>query len=273
MPRKRKRSGPGAGQPKAKKRAKGKGVKTKTSAEDRKAPVKASKSSTFDLKALITEKTWAKALKGVFTEKYFEDLQDKLEQDYSGTKQIFPPKEKIFNAFNLTPIDQVRVVILGQDPYHDDGQAEGLAFSVPDGLAVPPSLKNIYKELTTDIPGFKTPGSGSLVKWARQGVFLLNATLTVEAHTPNSHKGYGWQKLTDQVIKIISDQCPFVVFILWGNFAQKKDKLINNKKHTIIKNAHPSPLSFTRFTGCKCFSATNTALQKKGFSPINWSLQ
>ncbi|XP_046573271.1 uracil-DNA glycosylase-like [Haliotis rubra] len=278
MPRKRKSLAPLSGQPKAKKQAKGKHDKAKPSAEEKEAPVKvaeakASKSSSFDLKSLLTESSWTKALQEVFKEKYFEDLQKKLEPDYSGAKQIFPPKEKIFNAFNLTPIEKVRVVILGQDPYHDDGQAEGLAFSVPDGLAVPPSLKNIYKELTTDIPGFKTPAGGSLEKWAVQGVFLLNATLTVEAHTPNSHKDYGWQKLTDQVIKIISDQCPFVVFILWGNFAQKKGKLIDDKKHKIIKNAHPSPLSYTRFAGCKCFSETNDALQKKGFATINWSLE
>ncbi|XP_046583093.1 uracil-DNA glycosylase-like isoform X1 [Haliotis rubra] len=237
------------------------------------AEAKASMSSSFDLKSLLTESSWTEALQEVFQEQYFEDLQKQLEKDYSGTKQIFPPKEKIFNAFNLTPIDKVRVVILGQDPYHGDGQAEGLAFSMPDGLAVPPSLKNIYKELTTDIPGFKTPAGGSLEKWAVQGVFLLNATLTVEARKPDSHKGYDWQKLTDQVIKIISDHCPFVVFNLWGNIAQEKVKQIDDKKHTIIKNAHPSPLSFTRFAGCKCFSATNDALQKKGFSPINWSLE
>ncbi|XP_046585653.1 uracil-DNA glycosylase-like [Haliotis rubra] len=227
-------------------------------------------SASFDLKSLLTERSWTQALQEVFREKYFKDLQESLGQDYSGAKQIFPPKEKIFNAFNLTPIDKVKVVILGEEPYCNKWEADGLAFSTPKGPPFPPSLDNIFKELEKDIQGFKRPAVGSLEKWAAEGVFLLNAKLTVEAGT-DSHKDYDWQKLTDQVIKIISDQCPFVVFILWGNFAQTKLTLIDDEKHTIIGNKHPTLVSIET-ANCKCFSETNAALEENRHSPVNWSL-
>ncbi|XP_064613865.1 uracil-DNA glycosylase-like [Liolophura sinensis] len=224
------------------------------------------------LSDLIHEPSWNEALNEELQAPYFKELEKKLAADYEAGKKIFPPQKLIFNAFNTTPLDKVKVVILGQDPYHDDEQAHGLSFSVPRGVRVPPSLKNIYKELATDVPGFKDPSHGCLLEWAERGVMLLNATLTVEAHQPNSHAKYGWQKFTDKVIKVISDSCDGVVFILWGGFAQKKDKLINGNKHTIIKAAHPSPLSVTKFLGCKCFSKANAELAKRGKSPVDWTL-
>ncbi|ESO94375.1 hypothetical protein LOTGIDRAFT_175470 [Lottia gigantea] len=230
-------------------------------------------SKSTDLKSLIKDEGWRSALEEEFKQEYMVKLEQKLDADYK-TKEIFPPEDLIFNALNLTPINDIKVVIIGQDPYHDDGQAMGLCFSVPEGITVPPSLKNIYTELKTDkdIPGFKIPGHGDLTKWAKRGVLLLNATLTVQAHTPNSHKDYGWQKFTDKIIGIISDQCDRVVFILWGNFAQKKGKIIDDKKHCVIKNGHPSPLSVKHFLGCKCFSKTNEALKKFERSEIDWRL-
>ncbi|VDN50475.1 unnamed protein product, partial [Dracunculus medinensis] len=185
---------------------------------------------------------------------------------------IFPPSDLIFNAFNLTPLSDVRVVIIGQDPYHNDKQAHGLCFSVSKGVMPPPSLLNIFKELRADIPKFKMPNHGCLESWARQGVFLLNATLTVEAHKANSHSHIGWQKFTDEVIQIISRNCKGVVFLLWGGFAHKKEKLIDDKKHIIIKNAHPSPLSAHKFLGCRCFSKANKSLIKLGKLPIDWCI-
>jgi len=164
-------------------------------------------------------------------------------------------------------------VLLGQDPYHNDNQAHGLCFSVPKGQQPPPSLKNMYKELSEDISAFKVPTHGCLDKWAQQGIFMLNATLTVEAHKANSHSGIGWQKFTDTVIRIVSDQSSKgIVFLLWGGFAHKKEALINTKKHRIIKTAHPSPLSYHRFKGCRCFSRTNEALVALGREPIDWNL-
>ncbi|KAK6166371.1 hypothetical protein SNE40_023083 [Patella caerulea] len=235
------------------------------------AKLTGSTSSGFSLSSLITDSGWLSALKTELELPYMTELEKKLAEAYK-TKQIFPPQRQLYNALNLTPLNQVKVVIIGQDPYHDDGQAMGLCFSVPKGIAVPPSLKNMYKELETDIPGFKSPSHGDLTQWADRGVLLLNATLSVEAHTPNSHKDYGWQKFTDKIIQVINENCKNVVFILWGNFAQKKGKLIDAKKHTTIKSGHPSPLSVRYFLGCKCFSKTNDALSKYKLTPIDWKL-
>ncbi|XP_060086070.1 uracil-DNA glycosylase-like [Ylistrum balloti] len=228
----------------------------------------------FDLSSYVTEEGWRQALKDEFYKDYFKGIESKLASDYAAETEVFPSKDFIFKAFNDTPFDKVKVVILGQDPYHDKGQAMGMAFSVPLGVKPPPSLKNIYKELTNDnkIQNFKAPNHGNLEPWARRGVFLLNATLTVEAHKPNSHAKYGWQTFTDQVIKIINEKCSGVVFLLWGNFAHKKEKLIDGKKHVVIKTAHPSPLSYKKFENCKCFSLVDKALVTKGQDKMDWSL-
>ncbi|XP_033761387.1 uracil-DNA glycosylase-like isoform X2 [Pecten maximus] len=228
----------------------------------------------LDLSSYLTDEAWKCELKDVFTKDYFKDIEANLVRDYAARTQVFPPKDLIFKAFNLTPFDKVKVVIIGQDPYHDSGQAMGMAFSVPLGTKPPPSLKNIYKELTNDkkITNFETPTHGNLEDWAKRGVFLLNATLTVEAHKPNSHSKYGWQKFTDQVIRIISKNCSAVVFLLWGNFAHKKESLIDKKKHSVIKTAHPSPLSYKKFENCKCFSLVDEALMKKKQGKMDWSL-
>ncbi|XP_005107360.1 uracil-DNA glycosylase isoform X2 [Aplysia californica] len=226
------------------------------------------------LSELLKEQEWKQALKPEFSKDYFKNLEISVmtEFDSGPDVQVFPPKDLIFNALALTPLKKVKVVLLGQDPYHDDGQAMGLAFSVPKGVKVPPSLRNIYKELSTDIAGFKDPGHGCLEKWARQGVLLLNATLTVQAHEPNSHSKFGWQTFTDAVIKTVSDKCQGVVFMLWGNFAHKKEKLVDSSKHSVLKFAHPSPLSFGKFKDCKCFSQVNSSLAAYGKEEIDWTL-
>lgn len=232
-------------------------------------------SSDLKLSTYLQDDGWASALKPEFEQEYFKQLEVQLKKDYKAGVQVFPPKHLIFNAFNKTPIDKVKVVILGQDPYHNYDQAMGMSFSVPVGVALPPSLKNMYKELVNDknIKNFTDmPATGCLEKWAERGVLLINATLTVEAHKPNSHAKYGWQKFTDNVIKIISDQCSGVVFVLWGNFAHKKEKLVDSTKHRIIKTAHPSPLSFNRWLGCKCFSNVNDELKKLKKSEIDWTV-
>ncbi|MDH5825070.1 uracil-DNA glycosylase [Sphingobacterium sp. SG20118] len=186
---------------------------------------------------------------------------------------VFPPKEDVFNAFKFTTFGALKVVILGQDPYHNDGQAHGLSFSVPKGIPLPPSLKNIFKELETDIPDFKIPPSGDLSYWAKQGVLLLNATLTVNAHLAGSHQKKGWEKFTDQVIQKISDEKEALVFMLWGAYAQKKANLIDSNKHLILKAVHPSPLSVYRgFFGSRHFSQANYFLEKHGEKPIDWKL-
>jgi len=188
-------------------------------------------------------------------------------------KEIFPAQDLVFNAFNLTALSKLKVVILGQDPYHNIGQAHGLSFSVPKGIAIPPSLKNIYTELSTDIPGFQQPKHGDLTTWATQGVLLLNATLTVRAHEPGSHQKKGWEQFTDQIIQQLSDQCPHIVFLLWGNYAIKKSVLINQQKHLILTSVHPSPLSVYRgFFGSKPFSKTNAFLVKNHLEPIDWQV-
>ncbi len=216
------------------------------------------------------EESWKLALQEEFDADYFRSLKDFLHEEVK-TQRVFPPGKQIFSAFNLTPLTAVRVVILGQDPYHGVGQAHGLAFSVADGVAVPPSLKNIYKELHDDL-GITIPQKGNLEKWAREGVLLLNATLTVRAGQPGSHQGHGWEIFTDQVIRTISNLRAGVVFLLWGRFAQDKAFLIDTSKHYVLKAAHPSPFSAHRgFLGCKHFSKTNEILRRNGMGEIDWN--
>jgi len=212
--------------------------------------------------------TWSEILTPIKETPYFKELWEKVEQEYAATK-CFPPKDQIFRALELTEFEEVKVVIIGQDPYHNDFQANGLCFSVSDKVVAPPSLKNIYKELEADVGVVKT--TNELDSWARQGVLLLNATLTVQAHTPNSHKKMGWEKFTDAIIKAVSDKEDSVVFVLWGSFAQKKEPLIDTGKHYIIKSVHPSPLSVYRgFFGSKPFSEINNFLTSKDKKAIEW---
>lgn len=215
------------------------------------------------------ETSWKDLLQDEFNKPYFVELTNFVKDEYKKEK-IFPPAKLIFNALDSLPVNEVRVVILGQDPYHGDGQAHGLSFSVPQGIQLPPSLKNIYKELYTDL-GIKKNNSGDLSNWVSQGVLLLNATLTVRAHQPASHQNKGWEILTDAIIKNLSSTQKNLVFILWGNYAQKKIPLIDESKHLIIKSAHPSPLSaYNGFFGSKPFSKTNTYLISVGKPSINW---
>ena len=215
------------------------------------------------------EKSWQEVLQTEFDKPYFENLVGFVKQEYA-SNTIFPPAGQIFNAFNTCPFNNVKVVILGQDPYHGPGQAHGLCFSVNDGIQFPPSLQNIFKEITADL-GIPAPKTGNLTRWAEQGVLLLNATLTVRASQAGSHQGKGWEEFTDAVIKTISEQAENVVFILWGSYAIKKKSLINTSKHCILTAPHPSPLSSYRgFFGCKHFSQTNTYLTSKGKTPIEW---
>jgi len=187
--------------------------------------------------------------------------------------QVYPPKEHVFEAFKLTPLNKVKVVILGQDPYHNEGQAHGLSFSVPKGIVTPASLRNIYKELQQDIPCFEIPADGDLTSWAKQGVLLLNATLTVRAHQAGSHQKRGWEEFTDAIIQIIADTCEHVVFLLWGGYAKKKNVMIDTRRHLILYAAHPSPLSAYRgFLGCGHFSKANAYLRSHNKTPINWCL-
>lgn len=215
------------------------------------------------------EKSWQEVLQTEFDKPYFENLVGFVKQEYA-SNTIFPPAGQIFNAFNTCPFNNVKVVILGQDPYHGPGQAHGLCFSVNDGIQFPPSLQNIFKEITSDL-GIPAPKTGNLTRWAEQGVLLLNATLTVRASQAGSHQGKGWEEFTDAVIKTISEKAENVVFILWGSYAIKKKSLINAAKHCILTAPHPSPLSSYRgFFGCKHFSQTNTYLTSKGKTPIEW---
>jgi uracil-DNA glycosylase len=212
--------------------------------------------------------TWTEILSPIKNTEYFETLWRNVEEEYATTK-CFPPKNQIFRAIDLTPFDEVEVVIIGQDPYHNDFQANGLCFSVSDQVKAPPSLKNIFTELKDDLGIVKT--NNELDSWAKQGVLLLNATLTVRAHEPNSHKDLGWEKFTDFIIKEISEKKENVVFVLWGAFAQKKEELINPSKHFIIKSAHPSPFSVYRgFYGSRPFSKINDYLKLKGKKQIDW---
>jgi uracil-DNA glycosylase len=218
------------------------------------------------------EASWKEALKNEFNQPYFEQISLHIKTEKSQGKIIYPPGSQIFNAFDTTPIDHIKVVILGQDPYHGPGQAHGLCFSVQNAVAPPPSLVNMYKELHEDI-GFHIPKHGNLTNWAKHGVFLLNASLTVRAGEPMSHSKIGWAQFTDNVIKKISELKKNVVFLLWGKFAQEKRVLIDESKHLILKAAHPSPLSaHAGFFGCRHFSKTNEYLASKGIDPIDWTL-
>ncbi len=220
---------------------------------------------------VIIEPSWKEALSSEFDKPYFAELAAALHREKASGVTIYPPGSLIFNAFALTPFNQVRVVILGQDPYHNPGQAEGLSFSVPPGVPLPPSLKNIYKEIEDDL-GLDLRGkNGSLRGWAEQGVFLLNAILTVRAGTAASHSRLGWQTFTDAVIQTISDRLDGVVFLLWGNFARSKKALIDTSRHYVLEAAHPSPLAGGAFFGCRHFSKTNQLLTNNGHEPIDWS--
>ncbi len=219
------------------------------------------------------ESSWLTLLKTEFEKPYFIKLKRFLETEKENSGSIYPANKAIFNAFELTPFDKVKVVILGQDPYHGINQAHGLSFSVQNGIKPPPSLRNIFKELQTEFPNFKISENGDLSNWATQGVLLLNATLTVSAGKPGSHQKQGWEIFTDEVIKTVSNLKDNVVFILWGNYAQQKEILIDSKKHLIIKSTHPSPFSaHNGFFGSKPFSKTNDYLTKHGEEPINWKL-
>ncbi len=219
------------------------------------------------------EAGWKEILKGEFNKGYFQQIAAFLKTEKAQGKAIYPPGPLIFNAFDKTPFDKVKAVILGQDPYHGPGQAHGLCFSVPDGIPPPPSLVNIYKELNKDI-GLPIPNTGNLTKWAERGVLLLNAVLTVRAHEPASHSKIGWMEFTDTVIKKISSEKQGVVFLLWGKFAQDKQVLIDETRHHVLKAAHPSPFSADKgFFGCRHFSKTNTLLMNRGIDPIDWSVE
>ncbi|HEY6082937.1 MAG TPA: uracil-DNA glycosylase [Chitinophagaceae bacterium] len=218
------------------------------------------------------EASWKEVLQEEFNKPYFEQIVFFLKQEKQSGRTIYPPGPLIFNAFEKIPFDKVKVVILGQDPYHGAGQAHGLCFSVPDGVTPPPSLINIFKELNADT-GTPVPASGNLEKWAKQGVLLLNAMLTVRANSPASHSKIGWENFTDTVIRLLSDKKQGIVFILWGRFAQDKQELIDETKHHILKAAHPSPFSANNgFFGCRHFSKTNELLKEEGLEPIDWRL-
>ena len=219
------------------------------------------------------EESWKQILKAEFSKPYFLQIAQFLKVEKEAGKTIFPPGSLIFNAFNTTPFDRVKVVLLGQDPYHGPGQAMGLSFSVPDGVQQPPSLQNIFKELRTDI-GLPTPRTGNLTHWAEQGVLLLNATLTVRLSEANSHSKINWIEFTDTVIRKISDEKEHIVFLLWGRFAQEKEVLIDETKHLVLKAAHPSPFSVEKgFYGSRPFSKTNDYLVKNGIDPIDWQIK
>jgi uracil-DNA glycosylase len=216
--------------------------------------------------------SWKSVLWEEFQKPYFRELRAFLQTERNAGKLIYPPGKLIFNAFNSTPLDAVKVVILGQDPYHGAGQAHGLCFSVPEGIKPPPSLVNIFKELHSDL-GFAIPSHGNLESWTHQGVFLLNAILTVEAASPASHQGKGWEEFTNAVISTLSAQREGLIFLLWGKYAHNKETLIDERKHHILKAPHPSPFSaHTGFLGCKHFSTVNRLLIEQGQSPIDWSL-
>lgn len=220
------------------------------------------------------EPIWKEVLKNEFTKPYFLKIVTVLKMERNAEKIIYPPGQLIFNAFNHTPFNKVKVVIIGQDPYHNPGQAHGLSFSVPDGVRPPASLQNIYKEIKTDL-GYKMPADyGNLTQWAEQGVFLLNSILSVRENEPASHSKIGWMNFTDTVISKISDEKKGVVFLLWGKFAQEKQALIDETKHFVLKAAHPSPFSAEKgFFGCKHFSKTNALLIEQGLTPIDWKIQ
>ena len=215
---------------------------------------------------------WEKALKDEFREPYYKKLYEKVKDEYTSAR-VYPPAGDLFNAFHLTPLENVKVVILGQDPYHEEGQAHGLCFSVRPGIETPPSLKNIYQELHDDC-GCYIPNNGYLEKWAKQGVLLLNSVLTVRAHQAFSHAGFGWQTFTDHVLKIVDDKKEPVVFLLWGKAARDKKAFLKNPDHLYLEAPHPSPLSAYRgFFGCKHFSKANEYLISHGLEPIDWQIE
>ncbi len=221
--------------------------------------------------SVALESSWLAVLQEEFDKPYMVKLKAFLLEEKNQNHIIYPKNSDIFNAFTHTPFNAVKVVILGQDPYHGQSQAHGLSFSVQKGVPVPPSLQNIYKELANEFPDFKTPTSGDLTHWADQGVLLLNATLTVKASTPGSHQKKGWEIFTDEVIKKLSEQKEGIIFLLWGKYAQAKTALIDEEKHFVLKAAHPSPYSaLNGFFGCNHFIETNRLLEKAGKTPINW---
>jgi uracil-DNA glycosylase len=222
------------------------------------------------MNAKLIHNSWAAKLNPEFKKPYMDDLKAFIKQERA-EHTIYPKQTEVFNAFNLTPFEDVKVIVLGQDPYHGPNQAHGLSFSVNYGVKTPPSLANIYKELRSDI-GFIIPNHGNLTHWARQGVLLLNATLTVRAGVPGSHQKKGWEIFTDSVIKHISDEKENCVFLLWGNFAKSKSPLIDSEKHMVLTAAHPSPLAGGAFFGCRHFSKTNEFLASKKLKPIDWAL-
>ena len=215
---------------------------------------------------------WLEPLAPEFKKPYYAKLYKTIREEYS-TKQIFPPADEIFTAFEMTPLSDVKVVIIGQDPYHGDGQAHGLCFSVKPDVETPPSLVNMYKELNSDL-GCYIPNNGYLIKWAKQGVLMLNTVLTVRAHQANSHRGIGWEEFTDAAIRILNEQDRPIVYLLWGKPAQMKKGMLNNPKHLILEAPHPSPLSAYRgFFGCQHFSKTNAFLTENGLKPIDWQIE
>jgi len=219
------------------------------------------------------EPQWLEALQQEFEKPYMKALKSFLLDEKQKGFTVYPKNADIFNAFNHTPLNKVKVVILGQDPYHGVGQAHGLSFSVQKGMAIPPSLKNIYKELAEEFPSFKTPSHGNLTSWADQGVLLLNATLTVRAHQAGAHQNKGWEIFTDHVIATLSEKKKGLVFLLWGKYAQQKQSLIDTSKHHILTAAHPSPFSaYNGFFGCNHFIQTNKLLENDGLAPINWQI-
>ena len=215
---------------------------------------------------------WLEPLAPEFKKPYYAKLYKTIREEYS-TRQIFPPADEIFTAFEMTPLSDVKVVIIGQDPYHGDGQAHGLCFSVKPDVETPPSLVNMYKELNSDL-GCYIPNNGYLIKWAKQGVLMLNTVLTVRAHQANSHRGIGWEEFTDAAIRILNEQDRPIVYLLWGKPAQMKKVMLNNPKHLILEAPHPSPLSAYRgFFGCQHFSKTNAFLTENGLEPIDWQIE
>jgi uracil-DNA glycosylase len=215
--------------------------------------------------------SWQDVLAPEFSKPYFQQLEQFVDQERR-EHTVFPPEEDVFNALKFTPFDQMKVLLVGQDPYHDDGQAHGLCFSVRPGVRPPPSLVNMFKELKDDL-GCRIPNHGCLEDWARQGILLLNTALTVRAHEPASHAGHGWEQFTDAIIKAASARPDPVVFVLWGGHAQKKERLIDTSRNPVIKGAHPSPLSAKKFFGSKPYSAVNDALRRLGKTPIDWQLK
>ncbi|MDB5261306.1 MAG: uracil-DNA glycosylase [Adhaeribacter sp.] len=223
----------------------------------------------IDNMSVKIEESWRRVLEPEFEQEYFNKLISFVKAEYA-THQVFPPGNLIFNAFDKTPFDQVKVVVIGQDPYHGYGQANGMAFSVQDGVTIPPSLRNIFKEIRDDV-GYEIPKSGSLERWAVQGVLLLNATLTVRANSPGSHQKKGWEEFTDAAIQKLSQQKDGLVFLLWGAFAQKKGAIIDNRKHLVLTAAHPSPFAADKgFFGCRHFSKTNSYLKDHNQPEIVW---